>query len=119
MSYVDGYLLVVPKKNVNAYKKLAQWGKTTWMKHGAVAYLESVGDDLKTKFGVPFTKTMKTKSSETVVFAYIVFKSRAHRDKVNKRVMDEIKASMKDNPQDMPCDMDRMVYGGFKAIVES
>jgi len=116
MSYVDGYVLPVPRKKLNAYRRLARIGLKMWTKHGALDYKECAGDDLKTKCGAPFTRMMKLKPGETVVFAYIVFKSRAHRDRVNKNVMKEM---MKlGPPPEMPFDMERMVYGGFKTIVE-
>ena len=116
MSYVDGFVIAIPKKRLNAYKRMAAMGRKAWMKHGAVDYKECVGDDLKAKWGTPFTRMMKLKPGETAIFAYIVFKSRAHRDRVNAKVMKEM-AAMGD-PKDMPFDMKRMVYGGFKTIVE-
>jgi uncharacterized protein YbaA (DUF1428 family) len=117
MSYVDGYVLPVPKKHVNTYRRMALIGRDAWLKHGAVDYKECAGDDLVAKWGMPFTRMLKLKPGETVIFAFIVFKSRAHRDRVNARVMKEMEAtgpSMKD----MPFDPKRMVYGGFKTIVE-
>jgi uncharacterized protein YbaA (DUF1428 family) len=117
MSYVDGFVLAVPKKNLKAYRRMAMLGKKAWLKHGAVDYKECAGDDLKAKMGTPFTGMMKLKPGETVVFAYIVFKSRAHRDRVNAKVIKEMEA-MGGMPKEMPFDMKRMVYGGFKTIVE-
>jgi uncharacterized protein YbaA (DUF1428 family) len=117
MSYVDGYVLALPKKHLKAYQRMAAIGRKAWMKHGAVDYKECVGDDLQAKWGTPFTRVMKLKPGETAVFAYIVFKSRAHRDRVNAKVMKEMMA-MGDLQKDMPFDMKRMVYGGFKTIVE-
>jgi len=115
--YVDGYLLPVPKKNLKAYLQQARLGKKMWLKHGALDYKECVGDDLKTKWGIPFPQMMKVKAGETVVFSYIVFKSRAHRDRVNAKVMKEM-ANI-GAPKDMPFEVKRMVYGGFKVIVET
>jgi uncharacterized protein YbaA (DUF1428 family) len=115
MPYVDGYVLPVPKKNLKAYFKMASLGKKMWLKHGALDYKECVGDDLDVNYGVPFTKMMALKPGETVVFAYIVFKSKAHRDQVNARVMKEMEKL--DPPPKMPFDVKRMVYGGFKAVV--
>ena len=115
MSYVDGYVLPVPKKNVRAYLRMAKWGEKVWRKHGALDYKECIGDDLQTKWGTPFTKMMKLKPGETVVFSYIVFKSRAHRDRVNAKVMKEMEKM--GEPKKMPFDVKRMVYGGFKASV--
>jgi uncharacterized protein YbaA (DUF1428 family) len=117
MSYVDGYILPIPKRSVRAYKRMAEIGRKMSTKHGALDYKECAGDDLAPKWGTPFTKLMKLKPGETVVFAYIVFKSRAHRDRVNAKVMKEMNA-MGGPPQDMPFDMKRMVVGGFKTIVE-
>jgi uncharacterized protein YbaA (DUF1428 family) len=116
MSYVDGYILPVPKKKVSAYRRMAEMGRDAWLKHGALDYKESVGDDLVAKWGTAFTRMMKLKPGETVVFAYVVFKSRAHRDQVNKRVMKEM--TDMGGSKDMPFDAKRMVYGGFKTIVE-
>ena len=116
MSYVDGYILPVPKKNVRAYKRMAELGRKIWTKHGALDYKECAGDDLVSKWGTPFTRMMKLKPGETVVFAYIVYKSRAHRDSVNAKVIKEMNAI--GAPKDMPFDMKRMVYGGFKTLVE-
>ena len=87
MSYVDGFVLVVPKKKLAIYKKMATKAGKVWREHGALDYRECVGDDLKVKMGLPFPKLAKTKPGETVVFSYIVYKSRAHRDKVNAKVM--------------------------------
>ena len=117
MSYVDGYVLALPAKKLAAYKKMAKMGAKTWMKHGALEYRECVGDDLAPQWGVPFGKMMKLKRGETVVFAWVTFKSRAHRDRVNAAVMKELMSSDMD-PADMPADMKRMVYGGFKTLVK-
>jgi uncharacterized protein YbaA (DUF1428 family) len=117
MRYVDGYVLPVSKKNLKAYFRMAKMGEHMWRKHGALDYKECVGDDLKTKWGTPFSKMMKLKPGETVVFSYIVFKSRAHRDSVNGKVM---KAMEKHGDmKEMPFDVKRMVYGGFKVLVET
>lgn len=115
MSYVDGYVLPIPKKNLKAYRRMAAWGRRMWMKHGALDYKECVGDDLKTKWGTPFPRQMRLKAGETLVFAYVVFKSRAHRDRVNARVMKAMHEQ--EAPKDMPFDVKRMVYGGFKTLV--
>ena len=115
MRYVDGYVLPVPKKKLKEYVRLARVGERMWRKHGALDYKECVGDDLKTKWGTAFPKMMKLKPGETVVFSYIVFKSRAHRDRVNARVMKEMEKMCE--PKDMPFDVKRMVYGGFKGMV--
>ncbi len=116
MTYVDGYVLPVPKRNLKAYRRMAQWGCKTWMKNGALGYKECVGDDLKTKFARTFTRQLNLKAGETVVFAFVVFKSRAHRDRVNAAVMKEL--HQHPMPAKMPFDFKRMVYGGFATIVE-
>ena len=115
MSYVDGYVIAIPKKNVNAYRKLAKLGEKMWREAGCLDYRECVGDDLKVKWGTPFTRMMKLKPGETVAFSYIVYKSRAHRDKVNAKVMKEM--SKQGAPPPMPFDMKRVVSGGFKTLV--
>ena len=89
MSYVDGFVLVVPKRKLAVYKKMATRPRKIWRDHGALDYRECVGDDLKVKIGLPFPELAKTKPGETVVFSYIVYKSRAHRDKVNAKVMED------------------------------
>jgi uncharacterized protein YbaA (DUF1428 family) len=116
MSYVDGFVIPVPKKNLKAYKRLAMLGGKVWMDHGALQYFECVGDDLKQKCGVPFPKMMKLKPGETVLFSFIIYKSRAHRDSVNKKVMSDKR--MAGAPSIMPFDWKRMSYGGFKTFVE-
>jgi uncharacterized protein YbaA (DUF1428 family) len=116
MSYVDGYVLPIPKKQLKTYSRMAEIGKKAWLKHGALDYREAIGDDLAAKWGTPFTKMMKLKPNETVVFAYVVFKSRAHRNRVNAKVMKEMEAM--GGSKDMPFDVKRMVYGGFQTIVE-
>ncbi len=117
MRYVDGYVLPVPKKKLPVYRSMAQMAGKVWRKHGALDYKECVGDDLQTKWGMPFPRIMKLKPGETVVFSYVVFKSRAHRDHVNAKVMREMEKM--NLPKDMPFDMKRMVYGGFKVLVDA
>ena len=119
MKYVDGFVLAVPKKNLAAYRRMSTAAGKIWKKHGAVQYVEAVGDDLDVKFGVSLKKLTKLKRGETVVFSWIVFKSRAHRDQVNKKVMADpsLKKMMEKGP--MPFDIKRMAYGGFKFIVEA
>jgi uncharacterized protein YbaA (DUF1428 family) len=117
MRYVDGFVIPVPKKHLQAYIRMARIGEKMWMKHGALDYKECVGEDLKNKWGTPFSRMMKLKPGETVVFSWIVFKSRAHRDRVNAKVMKEMEKMF--DMQEMPFDAKRMVYGGFKAIVEA
>ncbi len=117
MKYVDGYVLPVPKKNLKSYIRMAQKAGKIWREHGASDYKECVGEDLKTKWGIPFPRMMKLKPGETVVFSYIVFKSRAHRDSVNAKVMKEMEKM--GDMKDMPFDVKRMVYGGFKVLVDA
>ena len=116
--YVDGFVVPVPTKNMAAYRRMAELGKKVWMDHGALEYRECVGDDLDVKFGMPFPKQMKTKRGETVVFSLIVYKSRAHRDKVNARVMADPRLSSMAMKK-MPFDCKRMLYGGFTTLVEA
>ena len=115
MSYVDGFVIPIPKKNLKSYARMAKQGAKMWMKHGALDYKECVGDDLQSKWGMPFPKLLKLKPGETAIFSYIVFKSRAHRDRVNAKVMKEMEKQ--GPPPEMPFDMKRMVYGGFKTLV--
>ncbi len=119
MGYVDGFVLSVPKKNLQAYRRMAQQGGKVWRKYGALDYKECVGDDLDTKMGMPFPRLVKPKPGETVIFAFIVFKSRAHRDRVNAQVMKEMMNDQKLKDMPMPFDMKRMAYGGFKVLVDA
>jgi uncharacterized protein YbaA (DUF1428 family) len=116
MGYVDGFVIPVPEKNLKDYIRMARMGKKIWLENGALDYKECVGDDLESKWGTPFPRWIKLKPGEVLVFSYIVFKSRRHRDQVNARVMKEMEKT--GGPQDMPFDIKRMVYGGFKAVVE-
>jgi uncharacterized protein YbaA (DUF1428 family) len=116
MSYVDGFVLVVPKKKLPAYVKLARKASRVWRDHGALDYRECAGDDLKVKMGLPFPKLAKAKAGETVIFSWISYKSRAHRDKVNAKVMAD-KRLFDGMPKEMPFDVKRMAYGGFKTLV--
>jgi len=117
-SYVDGFVLPVPKKNLVAYRRMAQKAGKIWREHGALDYRECVGDDLDCKFAVPFPRSMKLKRGETVVFSWIAYKSRAHRDRVNARVMKDPRLAKMVEGNAMPFDCKRMVYGGFKTLVE-
>jgi uncharacterized protein YbaA (DUF1428 family) len=117
MNYVDGFVIPLPQKNLAAYRRLARSAAKIWMEHGALEYRECVGDDLETKFGLPFPKRAGVKPGETVVFAYIVYKSRAHRDRVNKKVMADPRIKGMCDATGMPFDERRMSYGGFRTIV--
>ncbi len=118
MSYVDGFVLVVPKKKVAAYKKLAQLAGKVWMEHGALEYRECMGHDLEGPCGLPFTKLARAKKNENVVFSWIVYKSKAHRDRVNAKVMKDPRLATMCNPKNPPFDMKRTSGGGFTPIVE-
>ncbi len=118
MRYVDGFVLPVPKKNLRTYFQMAKKAGKIWREHGALEYRECAGDDLKVKFGVPFFRSAKTKPGETVVFSWIVFKSRAHRDRVNAKVMKDPRIKGMCDEESMPFDVKRMAYGGFKVLVD-
>src|SRR2546422_1255187 len=108
MRYVDGYVLPVPKKNLRTYRTLAQKAGRIWREHGALEYRECVGDDLDVKIGVPFPRTVTVKPGETVVFSWIVFKSRAHRERVNAKVMKDPRLASMTDSKSMPFDCKRM-----------
>ena len=114
--YVDGFLLPVPKKNLAAYKKISTTAGKVWREHGALEYRECVADDLNLKFGLPFTKLVKLKPGEVVVFSWIVYKSKAHRDRVNEKLMEDPRIKLEGTP--MPFDVKRMSYGGFQVLVD-
>lgn len=118
MAYVDGFVLPVPKKNVKKYAAIAAKAGAIWMEHGALEYCECVADDINVKFGVPFSRLAQVKSGETVVFAWIVFKSKAHRDRVNAKVMKDPRMNDMAEAQQMPFDCQRMAYGGFGVLVD-
>ena len=115
MSYIDGFVLPVPKKNLRAYVRMAKNAGKVWRKYDALDYKECVGDDLKVKMGVPFPQQMKVKRGETVVFSHIVYKSRACRDRVNAKVMKDPRMLNMCDPKDMPFDVKRIVYGGSRS----
>jgi uncharacterized protein YbaA (DUF1428 family) len=119
MRYVDGYVLPVPKKNLPAYRRMAQKGGRIWRDHGALEFRECAGDDLNPKWGVPFPRMIKLRRGETVVFSWIVFKSRAHRDRVNAKVMKDPRLASMMDAKAMPFDVKRMAYGGFKVLVDA
>jgi len=116
--YVDGFVIPVPKRKIEAYRRMAQMAGKVWREHGALDYRECVGDDLNVKVCLPFTRGIKSKPGETVVFSWITYKSRAHRDKVNAKVMKDPRLAKMMEPDNMPFDGKRMLYGGFKTIVE-
>ncbi len=118
MKYVDGYVLPVPKKNLPAYRRMAEKAGKVWREHGALEFRECVGDDLKTKKIKSFPTLVRPKRSETVMFSWIVFKSRAHRDAVNARVMKDPRLAKMMDIKAIPFDSKRMAYGGFKLMVD-
>jgi len=118
VNYVDGFVLAVPKRNISAYRRMAQKAGKIWREHGALEFRECIGDDLAVKMGVPFTRIMKINRNETVFFSWITYKSRAHRDQVNAKVMKDPRLSDMD-PKSMPFDVKRMAYGGFKILVDA
>lgn len=119
MPYVDGYVLPVPKKNLGAYTRMAKLASKVWRDHGALEYREAAGDQMDVNFCMPFTRGLRTKPGETVVFAWIVFRSRAHRDRVNRQAMKDPRLAAMMDPKKMPFNPKRMLYGGFKVIVQA
>lgn len=117
--YVDGFVLPVPKRKVEAYRRIAAKACKVWLDHGALDYIEAVADDVKPGKWTSFPRSVKLKKGETVVFAYIVYKSRKHRDRVNAKVMKDKRLENMMDPKKMPFDMKRMIFGGFKTIVEA
>jgi uncharacterized protein YbaA (DUF1428 family) len=116
--YVDGFVLPVPKKNMAAYRRMARRAGKVWREHGALEYIECLADDVKPGKWTSFPQSVKLKAGETVVFAYVVYKSRAHRDKVNAKVMKDPRLADMMDPKALPFDGKRMFWGGFKALVE-
>jgi uncharacterized protein YbaA (DUF1428 family) len=119
MRYVDGYVVPVPKKKMAAYRQMAQKAGKVWRDHGALEYVECVADDVKPGKQTSFPQSVKLKPGETVIFAYIVYKSRAHRDRVNAKVMKDPRLANMMDAKAMPFDAKRMFWGGFKSLVEA
>jgi uncharacterized protein YbaA (DUF1428 family) len=119
MRYVDGYVLPVPKKNLRAYRKIAQKAGAIWKEYGALEYRECAGDDLDSKWGVPFPRLLKLKRGETAVFAWIVYKSRADRNRVNAKVMKDPRMDKMMDPKKPIFDFKRMAFGGFTLMVNA
>ena len=117
--YVDGYVLPIPRKNLPAYRRMARIASKVWRDHGALEYRECVGEDLAVKWGTPFPRSAKCRPGETVVFAWVVYRSRAHRDRVNGKVMKDPRLASMCDAKDMPFDLKRMCYGGFEVLVEA
>ena len=118
MKYVDGFVIPMAKRNLAAYKRIASKAGKVWIEHGALEYRECTGDDLNIKMGVPFPRLAKAKKGETVIFSWIVYKSKKHRDSVNAKVMKDPRLASMMNDKSMPFDMKRMTYGGFKTLVD-
>lgn len=117
--YVDGYIIPLKKSKLKAYKKMAMIGRKVWMKYGALDYYECVGAKLDNEWGIPFMKLCKLKSDETVIFAFVVYKSKAHRNQVNAKVHKDPLMQPENFKGEMPFDMKRFTSGEFKVIVQS
>jgi uncharacterized protein YbaA (DUF1428 family) len=116
--YVDGFIVPVPKKNLDAYRRISQKAGKIWREHGALEYRECVAEDVKVGKVTSFPRSVKSKPEETVVFAWIVYKSRADRDRINAKVMKDPRLAKMMQPDAMPFDTKRMIYGGFEVFVE-
>ena len=119
MAYVDGFIVPVPKKNVEAYRRLARKAGKIWREHGALEFKECVADDVKVGKWTSFPHSVKRKPNETVVFSYIVYKSRKDRDRINAKVMRDPRLAKMMDVKAMPFDAKRMIYGGFKVLVDA
>ena len=119
MAYVDGFILPVPKKKLAVYRAIARKAGKVWREHGALEYVECMADDVKRGKHTSFPQSVKLKPGEAVVFAYIVYKSRAHRDRINAKVMKDPRLADMMDPKAMPFDGKRMFWGGFKVLVDS
>jgi uncharacterized protein YbaA (DUF1428 family) len=118
MQYVDGFVVPVPKKSLKAYRRMAQKAGKVWREHGALEFRESVADDVKVGKRTSFPRSVKRKPGETVVFSWIVYKSRSHRDRVNAKVMKDPRLTKMMDSKAIPFDARRMIYGGFKILVD-
>jgi uncharacterized protein YbaA (DUF1428 family) len=119
MSYVDGFIVAVPKKNLAAYRRMAKKAGKLWREHGALEYREWVADDVKVGKRTSFPRSVKLKPGETVVFSWIAYKSRAQRDRVNARVMADKRLTGMMDTKSLPFDAKRMIYGGFESLVKA
>jgi uncharacterized protein YbaA (DUF1428 family) len=117
--YIDGFVIPVPKENIEKYREVAAKAGAIWKEHGALEYIEAVGDDLEVKDLVTFPQLAGATDTETVVFSYIVYETREHRDAVNAKVMADPRLKEMCNPENSSFDFKRMAYGGFKTIVEA
>jgi uncharacterized protein YbaA (DUF1428 family) len=118
MSYVDGFIVAVPKKNLDAYRQLAKKAGKVWREHGALDYKECIADDVKAGKWTSFPRSVKMKNNETVVFSFVIYKSRADRDRCIAKVMKDKRLAAMMDPKKMPFDGKRMIYGGFKVFVD-
>jgi len=119
MSYVDGFVVPVPKKKLEAYRRMAQKTGKIWREHGALEYVECVADDVKVGKRTSFPRSVKMRKGETVVFAYIAYKSRSHRDRVNAKAMKDKRLAPMMDLKALPFDARRMFFGGFKVLVDA
>ena len=117
--YVDGFIVPVPKKKIEAYRKMAKLGAKVWMEHGALSYRECIAEDVKTGKWTSFPQSVKLKAGETVFFSWVEYKSRASRDKVIAKVMKDPRLADMMDPKKMPFDGKRMIYGGFEVFVKA
>jgi uncharacterized protein YbaA (DUF1428 family) len=117
MTYVDGFLLAVPKARLDEYKDMARKGKEVWMEHGALSYVEAMGDDVPYGELTSFPRAVQAKDDEIVIFAWVTYESREARDRIMKKVMEDER--MNGDMEKMPFDGKRMIFGGFEAIVEA
>lgn len=118
MSYVDGFVIPVPDSNLKDYKAMAQKAGKLWKELGALHYVEAVGDDLDVTFGLSFKKAFKPKPGETIMFSFIIYKTRADRDRINKKIMADPRMKKMMETMKMPFDVKRMCYGGFKSMID-
>jgi uncharacterized protein YbaA (DUF1428 family) len=119
MSYVDGFVVPVPKKKLSAYKRMAKKAGKVWREYGATAFYECAADDVSAGKRTSFPRSVKLKPNETVIFSFIMYRSRADRDRINAKVMKDPRLAKMMNPKDMPFDGKRMIYGGFKTVVKA
>jgi len=117
MAYIDGFLLPLPTGNIDEYRRQAQAAGQIWIAHGALAFQECIADDMTPQGSLTFPELIKTQAGETVVFSYIIFESREHRDQVNAKVMADPRLKNLCDPDNMPFDCKRMAYGGFNSLV--
>ena len=119
MHYFDGFVVPVPKKKLDAYRRMAKTASKVWRDHGALEYVECIADDVKPGKVTSFPQSVKLKPGETVIFAYVVYKSRAQRDRVMAKVMKDPRLADMMDPKKMPFDTKRMFWGGFKGLIEA